>query len=146
MTIKERIQEEMKNALRAKEAKRLECLRMAKGALLMKEKDGSGEVTDEMAIAVLRSEVKKRQQSIDIFREHGKEAEAVETEAEIAIIDEFLPQQLSADQVEERVRAYLAEHPDMNHPGKLTGAMKKELGDLADGKTLNDLCRKVLGA
>ena len=146
MTIKERIQEEMKNALRAKEAKRLECLRMAKAALLLKEKDGSGELTDDMTVAVLRSEVKKRQQSIDIFREHGKETEAVETEAEIAILNEFLPQQLSAEQVEDRVRAYLAEHPDLNHPGKLTGAMKKELGDLADGKTLNDVCRKVLGA
>ena len=43
------------------------------------------------------------------------------------------------------MRAYLAEHPEMNHPGKLTGAMKKELGDLADGKILNEVCKKALG-
>ena len=43
------------------------------------------------------------------------------------------------------LRAFLAEHPDMNHAGKLTGALKKELGDAADGKVLNEVCRRVLG-
>ena len=96
-------------------------------------------------MAALRGEIKKRQQSIEIFREHGKEAEAVATENEIRIIEEFLPKQLSAEELEAKVRAYLAEHPEMNHAGKLTGALKKELGDLADGKLLNEACRKVLG-
>ena len=61
------------------------------------------------------------------------------------MFEEFLPRQLSEAQLEEKVRAYLAEHPEVNHAGKLTGAMKKELGDLADGKMLNAVCQKVLG-
>ena len=142
--IKQRVQDEMKAALKSKAQQRLDCLRMVKGALLLKEKDGSGELTDEAAAAILRSEVKKRQQTAEIMRENGKEAEALGAETEIAIIEEFLPAQLNAAQIEEKVRAYLAAHPEIDHAGKLTGALKKELGDLADGKMLNEACRKAL--
>ena len=144
MSIKDRVQGAITEAMKNREAVRLECLRLAKGALLVKEKESSAALTDEAAISVLRTEVKKRQQSIEIFREHNKEDEAKASEEEIRILEEFLPQQLSADRIEEKVRAYLAEHPDTNHAGKLTGALKKELGDQADGKLLNEICRKVL--
>lgn len=145
MTIKERIQEAMKEALRGREQERLECLRMAKGALMIKEKASSKDLTEEDGVAVLRGEVKKRQQSLDIFRELGKDEEEAATEREIAILEEFLPQQLSVEALEAKVKAYLGEHPEVNHAGKLTGAMKKELGDSADGKVLNEICRKLLG-
>ncbi len=144
MSIKDQVQNAIKEAMKNRATARLECLRLAKGALLVKEKESPAELTDEVAIAVLRTGVKKRQQSIEIFREHAKESEAKATEEEIKVLEEFLPQQLSADQVEEKVRAYLADHPDINHAGKLTGALKKELGDTADGKLLNEICRKVL--
>ena len=116
MSIKDQVQSAIKEAMKNREAVRLECLRLAKGALLVKEKESS----------------------------HAKEDEAKATEQEIRVLEEFLPQQLSADQIEEKVRAYLAEHPGIDHAGKLTGALKKELGDQADGKLLNEICRKVL--
>jgi uncharacterized protein YqeY len=144
MSIRQRVQDEMKNAMKNKQTERLECLRMAKGALLVKEKESGKELNEEASVAVLRSEVRKREQSLEIFREHGKDDEATKTEREIAIIQEFLPQQLSEEQLKEKVRAYLEEHPEVNHAGKLTGALKKELGDQADGKMLNAICRKVL--
>jgi len=145
MSIKERVQEEIAKALKARDTIRLECLRLAKGAILLKEKESAAELTDEMSGAALRAEIKKRQQSIEIFRQHGKEAEAAATENEIRILEEFLPQQMSAEEIEAKVRAYLAEHPEVNHPGKLTGALKKELGDRADGRILNEICKKALG-
>ena len=145
MSIKDDVQAAMKEALRNKEQLRLDCLRMVKGALLMKEKDGGEGLTEQTAVVALRSEVRKRQDSLAIFREHGKDDEADRAEQEIAIIEEFLPQQLSAEQVEEKVRAYLADHPEIDHAGRLTGALKKELGDTVDGKVLNEVCRKVLG-
>ncbi|MCC6154745.1 MAG: GatB/YqeY domain-containing protein [Candidatus Hydrogenedentes bacterium] len=146
MSLKERVQDAMKSALKDKNTPRLECLRMVKAALLLKEKESvEAVVTDEMAIAVLRAEVKKRQQSLDIFRDLGKTDEAAATEHEIAIINEFLPQQLSEVDLEAKVRAHLAAHPELNHAGKLTGAMKKELGDLADGRMLNEVCKRVVG-
>ena len=145
MSIKDRVQDEMKSAMKNRDKSRLECLRMVKGALLVKEKESSAELTDEAAVKALRGEVRKRRQSIEVFREHGKEEAAAAAENEIAIIEEFLPQQLSPEQLEEKVRAYLTEHPEINHPGTLTGALKKELGDLADGKTLSEICKKALG-
>lgn len=144
MSLKERVQEAMKQAMKDKDTPRLECLRMVKGALLLKEKESGDALSDETSINTLRGEVKKRQQSLEIFRELGKQAEAEATEKEIAIINEFLPQQLDAEELEARVRAYLKAHSEMNHAGKLTGAMKKELGDLADGRMLNEICKKVL--
>ena len=145
MSIKQQIQDAMKDALKNQDKVRLECLRMAKAALLLKEKDGTGVMTEEVEIAALRSEVKKRQQTIETFLELGKEDEAEKSRAEIAILESFLPQQLSAEDLEAKVRAYLEAHPEINHAGKLTGAMKKELGDAADGKMLNEVCQKVLG-
>jgi uncharacterized protein len=145
MSIKEDIQNQMKDALRAKDQIRLDCLRMAKGAILLKEKEGSKEVTDDITIAILRSEVKKRQQTIETLTELGKDEDVELSRNEIAIFESFLPQQLSKEALTEKVKAYLAENPDINHPGRLTGAMKKELGDLADGKMLNEVCQAVLG-
>ncbi len=145
MSIKVEIQEAMKDALRGKQKLRLECLRMAKGALLVLEKAGKGEVSEEQAVAALRSEVRKREQSIDIFREHGKTEEVAIAEEEIEILKEFLPEQLTEAQVEEKVKAYLTDHPEINHAGRLTGAVKKELGDSVDGKILNEVCQRILG-
>ena len=144
MSIKERVQEEMKAAMKSKDAARLECLRMMKGALLHKEKASSEDLTDADTIAVLRSEVRKRQESVKIFREVGKEDEAVAAEGEVAVIEEFLPQQITAEQVQERVRTYLADHPEITHAGRLTGILKKEWGDEVDGRLLNEACRKAI--
>lgn len=147
MGIKEAIQDAIKDAMRSKDQERLECLRMAKGALLLKEKEGPKDAAlpEEEMVQALRAEVKKRQQSIETFEQLGKREEADRSRREIAVIEGFLPRQLSAEELEGRIRAHLAAHPELNHAGKLTGAVKKELGDLADGKMLNALCQKVLG-
>ncbi|HOE65310.1 MAG TPA: GatB/YqeY domain-containing protein [Candidatus Hydrogenedentes bacterium] len=144
MSIVASIQHAIKDAMKSKSHARLECLRMVKAALLLKEKETGSEVAEPDAIAVLRGEVRKRQQSLEIFRQHDRQDEAAATEREIAVIEEFLPRQLSASELEARVRAHYAAHPELNHAGKLTGAIKKEIGDLADGKMLNDICRKVI--
>jgi uncharacterized protein YqeY len=145
MSIKERVQDAMKSAMKEKDHFRLECLRMAKGALLLKEKESAADLSEEVAVQAIRAEIKKRQQSIEVFIQVNRAEDAENAKLEIAILEEFLPTQLSAEQTEEKVRAYLAEHPELNHPGKLTGAMKKELGDAVDGKILNEVCKKVLG-
>jgi uncharacterized protein YqeY len=147
MSIKHDVQEAMKLAMKSKETLRLECLRMAKGALLLKEKESAKdqELSDEEAVKALRAEVKKRQQTLETFQGLGKTEEVEKTAAEIAILEEFLPKQFTEAQLEEKVRAFVAEHPEMHHAGKLTGVMKKELGDLADGKMLSDICRRLLG-
>lgn len=147
MTLRERIQNAIKDATKARDHARLDTLRMAKGAILIKEKERTKDtsITDDETIEVLRAEVKKRRQSLEVYAELGKSEEVAALNLEIRVLEEFLPQQLSEEALEERVRAYLATNSDMNHAGKLTGAMKKELGDAADGKLLSEVCRKVLG-
>lgn len=147
MAIKEQIQEGIKEALKGRDQARLDTLRMAKGAILIKEKEKARTeaVGDEEIIAVLRSEIRKRQQSIETYEQLGKQEAVDGLKFEISVIEEFLPRQLSEADIEAKVRAFLAEHPDMNHAGKLTGALKKELGDAADGKVLNEVCRRALG-
>lgn len=147
MSLREQIQEGIKNAIKNREQARLDTLRMAKGAILIKEKEKARTegISDEEVIAVLRAEIRKRQQSMETYEQLGRQDAVDGLKGEIAVIEEFLPKQLSEADVEAKVRAYLAEHPEMNHAGKLTGALKKELGDLADGKVLNDVCRRVLG-
>ena len=144
MSKRDEIQNAIKEAMKNRDSLRLECLRMAKGALLLKEKASGNELTDEDVVAALRGEVRKRKQSIDIFRQHGKEEEAAREEREIAVLEEFLPQQLSREALEEKAKAFLEAHPEINHAGKLTGALKKELGDTADGKTLNEVCQSLV--
>lgn len=148
MTLREQIQEGIKNAMKNREQARLDTLRMAKGAILIKEKEKARAeaISDEEVVAVLRSEIRKRQQSMETYEQVGRQDVVDALKNEIAVIEEFLPKQLSEADIEARVRSYLAEHPEMNHAGKLTGAIKKELGDAADGKVLNDVCRRVLGA
>lgn len=141
------IQEAMKQAMKDRDTTRLETLRMVKSALLLKEKSTARdeEMSDEEGISALRSEVRKRKDSIEVYRQLGKMDEVTKLEKEIAVIEEFLPQQMSRDEVVQRVKQYLAEHPEINHAGKLTGVMKKELGERVDGKLLNEVCREILG-
>jgi uncharacterized protein len=147
MSIRNGVQEAIKQAMKDKDMIRLECLRLAKGALLLKEKESAKdqELSDEESIKTLRGEIRKRQQSIETYQGLGRTDEVEKIHKEIAVLEEFLPKQLTPEQTEEKVRAYLAEHPECNHAGKLTGAMKKELGDLLDGKVLNEICKKVVG-
>jgi len=141
------VQEAMKTAMKERDMVRLETLRMVKSALLLKEKSTARteEMSEDEAISTLRSEVRKRKESIETYKQLGKPEEVAKLEKEIAVIEEFLPQQMSRDETIQRVKQYLEEHPEMNHAGKLTGAMKKELGERVDGKLLNEVCRKLLG-
>lgn len=147
MGIMNAVQEAMKQAMKDRDTVRLETLRMVKSALLLKEKSTARdeEMSDEEGISTLRSEARKRKDSIEVYKQVGKMDEVAKLEKEIAVIEEFLPQQMSKDEVIQRVKQYLAEHPEINHAGKLTGAMKKELGECVDGKLLNEVCREILG-
>jgi len=147
MGIMNAVQEAMKQAMKDRDTVRLETLRMVKAALLLKEKSTARdeEMSDDEGISALRSEVRKRRDSIEVYKQLGKMDEVAKLEKEIAVIEEFLPQQMSKDEVIQRVKQYLSEHPEINHAGKLTGAMKKELGERVDGKLLNEVCRELLG-
>lgn len=145
MGLRNEIMDAIKDAMRAKDQERLNTLRLMKAAILLKEKSGQTDIPEEELIAAMRAEIKKRQQTLDVLRDLNKAEELAATEREIAIIEEYLPKQLSPEDVLAKVKEYAAAHPEIDNPGRLTGAMKKELGDLADGRVLNEACKQVLG-
>ena len=146
MNTMQKVQEAIKEAMKNKDIVRLETLRMVKSALLLKEKSVAreGEMPESEAVQALRGEIRKRKESIEVFKQVGKNEEVEKLEKEIAIIEEFLPKQLSREEIIEKVQKYIDEHPEINHPGKLTGIMKKEIGDAVDGKVLNEICTELL--
>ena len=148
MSLKEQLTEDMKTAMKAKEAgkQRLGVIRLVRGAVRQLEIDGKKELDDAGVLAVLSKEVKQRRDSIEEFRKGGREDLVKRNEEEIAILMEYLPQQLSEDEVrslvKEAVTASGASSPkDM---GKVMKLLMPKVKGRADGKLVNDLVRGML--
>jgi uncharacterized protein YqeY len=149
MTFQARIDQDIKAAMLARESAKLGVLRMLKTSLMNAaiEKGGAGSSLDDSdALAIVRKEVKKRQDSVEAFEKGGRPEMAATEKAEIEILNAYLPQQLSAAEVEELVKAAIAESgatskKDMGAVMKLVNA--KSAGR-ADGRTLSSEVQKQL--
>ena len=110
MSLELMIAEDLKNAMRAKDAVALRSIRAIKAAILLQKTDGSGEVLDEeKEIKLLQKLVKQRQDSLDIFEKQGREDLAVTEREEIAIIQKYLPAQLSPEDLKAAIQAIISE-------------------------------------
>ena len=109
MTLSARIESAMRDAMRARDEQRTQTLRMAMAAAHNLKIARGRDLTDEEVVDILGKQVKQRRESIAMYRDAGHEDRAAAEEAEAAILTEFLPQQLSADEVETLVRAAIAE-------------------------------------
>ncbi len=142
--------EEMKNAMRSKDSVRLESLRAIKSAVLLAQTSGgdSGELTDEDAIKLLQRLVKQRKDSAAIFRDQNRTDLAEPEEAQAAIIEEFLPAQMSDDELESTIGSIIeiSGASGMKDMGKVMGIASKQLAGKADGKRIADTVKKKLGA
>jgi uncharacterized protein YqeY len=142
--------EEMKNAMRSKDSVRLESLRAIKSAVLLAQTSGgdSGELTDEDAIKLLQRLVKQRKDSAAIFRDQNRPDLAEPEEAQAAIIEEFLPAQMSDDELESTIGSIIETTgaSGMKDMGKVMGIASKQLAGKADGKRIAETVKKKLGA
>ena len=142
--------EEMKNAMRSKDSLKLESLRAIKSAVLLAQTSGgdSGELTDEDAIKLLQRLVKQRKDSAAIFRDQNRPDLAEPEEAQAAIIEEFLPAQMSDDELESTIGSIIETTGEsgMKDMGKVMGIASKQLEGKADGKRIADTVKKKLGA
>ena len=142
--------EEMKNAMRSKDSVRLESLRAIKSAVLLAQTSGgdSGELTDEDAIKLLQRLVKQRKDSAAIFRDQNRTDLAEPEEAQAAIIEGFLPAQMSDDELESTIGSIIeiSGASGMKDMGKVMGIASKQLAGKADGKRIADTVKKKLGA
>ena len=146
MTLLERIEAAMRDAMRARDERRTQTLRMAMAAAQNRRIELGRPLADDEVIDVLGKQVKQRRESIDVYRSAGREEQAGNEEAEAAILAEFLPEQLTADEVEELARATIAETgaEGPRDMGRVMGALAPRTRGRADGRVVSEVVRRLL--
>ena len=148
MSLSDQISEQLKTAMKAKDQASLRALRGIKAALLnLKTAEGGKEVTEADEVSALVKMAKQRKDSLTIYREQGREDLAVLEEEELAVIQKFLPAQMSAEEVSSEIEAIIAQTgaSSMKDMGKVMGMANGKLKGRADGKMIADLVKKLLG-
>jgi uncharacterized protein YqeY len=149
MSIFETVEKDLVAALRAQEALKLSVLRMMKAALMNKKVERGKDVDDTEALAVLRTLAKQRHESVEAFRKGGREDLATKEEAEIKIVEAYLPAGASDEDIDAAVAAAIADTgaSTAKDVGKaMKSAMAKLAGKNADGKRVSEKVRAKLGA
>ena len=134
MSLKDQITDDMKAAMRAKDSERLGTIRLLTAAIKQKEVDERVELDDAAVVAVLDKMVKQRKDSITAFEQGGRADLAAKEAAELVVLQAYLPQRLSADEVAAEVRAIVAElgASGPGDMGKVMGVVKARLAGKAD--------------
>src|SRR6202521_864537 len=150
MSIPQRIDSDLKEAMRAKEAARLGVLRMLKSALKYSAIEKSGaeaQLDDPEATQVIRKQVKQRQDSIESFEKGGRPELAAKEKDELAILQAYLPQGLNADELAKIVGETIAElgATSKAQMGAVMKALQAKIAGRADGKTLSQEVQRQLG-
>jgi len=148
MSLQTQIMDEMKNAMKAKDTVALEALRAIKSEILLAQTSSGAkeDISAEDEIKLLQKLVKQRKDSAAIFSEQGR-ADLAEPElAQVAVIEKFLPAQLSEAEVEAVVSKIIADggFSGMGSMGQVMGMVSKELAGKADGKTISTIVKKLL--
>ncbi|HTD68406.1 MAG TPA: GatB/YqeY domain-containing protein [Candidatus Limnocylindria bacterium] len=147
MALADQLQQEIKKAMLAKDADRLNALRMLKSAIgyvqIEKKTDA---LSDADFIAVVQREVKKRRDSIEQFTNAGRLELAAKETAEIAVLEIFLPKPLSPEELESLIRATIQEvgATDKKQMGAVMKAVQAKVAGRADGKTISGIVGKLL--
>ena len=134
MSLKAQITEDMKTAMRAKDTERLGTIRLLQAAMKQKEVDERVELDDTMVIAIVDKMIKQRKDSIAAFETANRQDLADKEKAEIAVIEGYLPQRMSAEEITTTVKAIVAEvgATGPGDMGKVMGAVKAKLAGKAD--------------
>ena len=142
MTLQERVDSDLKEAMRAKDATKLGVLRMLKSALkyaAIAKSDAEAELSDAEAVQVIRKQAKQRQDSIESFEKGGRAELADKEKEELAILNTYLPQGMNVDELARVVRETIAElgATSKAQMGAVMKALQAKAGGRADGKTLS---------
>lgn len=147
MSLKERIVKDMTAAMKERDAARTSTLRMVKAALQNREIEKGGELSDEELTKALLSLVKQRRDSVEQYEKAGREELAAKERAEIAVIEEYLPQAATREEIEAAVVAAIEETgaTSMKEMGAVMKAAQARLaGKSADGRTVSEIVKARL--
>jgi len=150
MSIKDQIMADLKEAMKNKEKERLRVLRSLKSKMLEREinerKGGEAELSDEQAIEVLMKAAKQRKESIEQFEEGGRDDLASSEQEELEVIESYLPEMLSEEEVRDVTREKIEElgAEDMSDMGQVMGVLMQELKGKAEGSVVSKVVKKEL--
>ncbi len=146
MSLIEEIEDELKDAMRARDADRRDALRLILNALKGSEKDLQRPLTEEEELQVLQRERKRRVEAAEAFRSGGREEQAQAEELELEILEEFMPEPLSEEQVEEIVDDVIAEvgATSMADLGRVMADVMPQIAGRADGSQVSQIVREKL--
>jgi uncharacterized protein YqeY len=140
------IEEEIKDAMKARDAERRDALRLIVNALKGSEKELQRPLSDDEELQVLQRERKKRVEAADAFRAGGREEQAATEERELAILEEFMPEPLSEDEIEEIIDDAIAEvgATSMADLGRVMADVMPQVAGRADGSSVSQIVREKL--
>ena len=148
MSLRDRLDEELKAAMRSNDAVRRDALRMVLAAVQRAEKEGKHRLADDEMLGVLSHELKVRHESVDTFRAGRREDLVAREEAAIAVVSEFMPQPLSEEELRALVEQAVAETGAMSPRdiGKVMSWLSPKTRGRADGKAVSQLVTQLLAA
>ena len=145
--LKEKLMEDLKSAMKEKNVNKKNAIQMVRTAILQIEKDKGIEVEDSKILEIIAKEVKNRRDSIAEFENAGREDLVNQAKEEIAAIEGYLPKQLTREEIKERVATIIEKTgaTSMKDMGTVMKEAKNEMGASADGRTINEVVKELLG-
>ena len=148
MSLKQQIEDDIKQAMRAKEQDRLRALRSIKSMILLAEteKGASDQLSDEAELKLLTKAAKQRKESIEVFEQQGRDDLASKEQAELDVINRYLPQPLSEEELRATIEKIIQDTgaDGMQDMGKVMGRATSQLAGKADGKAISGVVRQML--
>jgi uncharacterized protein YqeY len=147
MSLEVKLMTDLKEAMKSKDQPALRSIRAAKAAILLLKTDGSGKELDESGeIKLIQKLVKQRQDSLDIFEKQNREDLAVKEREEIAVLQRYLPKQLSEEELTPIIQEIIEKtgSTNMKDMGKVMGMASSQLAGKADGKSISAIVKKLL--
>jgi uncharacterized protein YqeY len=148
MTLKQRLQDDLKRAMRAKDALRKRTLRLALAEIKNREIEVRGELSDADVAAVLQKEAKRRRETLEELAQVDRPELVASEQAELEVLKEYLPQQLGREEIADLARQVIADlgAEGPRQMGRVMGALMPQLKGQADGKLVNQVVRELLSS
>ena len=146
MTLIEEIEDELKDAMKARDAERRDALRLILNSLKSSQKELQRPLSEEEELQVLQRERKRRVEAAEAFRTGGREEQAAAEERELDVLEEFLPEPLSEDEIDEIVDDVIAEvgATSMADLGRVMADVMPQIAGRADGSQVSQIVREKL--
>lgn len=144
--LKEKLLEDLKECMKTKNTVRKNAIQMVRAAILQVEKDNQVSLEDNQIIEIIAKESKKRKDSLEDYEKSGREDLIAQVKEEIEILSEYLPKQLSEEELEQIIKEIIQQEnaTSMKDMGKIMKSAKEKIGARSDGKTINEIVKRLL--